>query len=202
MKGRESGMPAEAYWGTFFDAPCIVRKLDCAGSRLGLVEFGCGYGNFTIPAARLASGPVFALDIEPEMVAITGEKARKEGLFNVSVEIRDFVEHGSGRPDSSVDYVMLFNILHIEDPVGLLEEARRILVPGGKVGIIHWRSDIETPRGPSLDIRPKPEESRAWGEAAGLDFVRYERLSCCSYHYGLVLERPACLLRLVSGAAP
>lgn len=191
MKGRDSGMPVEEYWETFFDAPCIVRKLDCAESRLGLVEFGCGYGQFTIPAARFAKGPVFALDIEPQMVATTGRKARDEGLDSVSVELRDFVEHGTGRPDSSVDYAMLFNILHIENPVRLLEEARRILVPGGKVGIIHWRSDIETPRGPSLEIRPNPEDCRAWGEEAGLAFVRYEPLSCCSYHFGLMMERLA-----------
>jgi ubiquinone/menaquinone biosynthesis C-methylase UbiE len=190
MKGRESGMPVEEYWESFFDASCIVRKLDCGESRLGLVEFGCGYGQFTLPAARIAKGPVFALDIEPEMVTTTEQKARDEGLENVSVELRDFVEHGTGRPDSSVDYAMLFNILHIENPVRLLEEARRILVPGGKVGIIHWRSDIATPRGPSLEIRPKVEECWAWGEQAGLAIVRSEPLSCCSYHFGLVLERP------------
>lgn len=190
MKGRESGMPVEEYWESFFDASCIVRKLDCAASVLGLVEFGCGYGQFTLPGARIAKGPIFALDIEPDMVTTVGRKAREEGLGNVSVELRDFVEHGTGRPDASVDYAMLFNILHIEGPVGLLKEARRILVPGGKVGIIHWRSDIETPRGPSLEIRPKPQECCAWGDAAGLTLVRSEPLSCCSYHFGLVMERP------------
>lgn len=190
MKGRESGMPAEESWDTFFDASCIVRKLGCAESRLGLVEFGCGYGQFTLPAARITQGRVFALDIDPKMVARTERKVRDAGLANVSVELRDFIEDGSGRPDSSADYAMLFNILHIEDPVGLLAEARRILAPGGKVGIIHWRTDIATPRGPSLAIRPGPEQCRGWGEAAGLAFVRCEGLSCCSYHYGMVLERP------------
>src|SRR5947209_4484968 len=104
MKGRESGMPDEEYWESFFDAPCIVRKLGCAESVLGFVEFGCGYGQFTLPAARIAKGPVFALDIEPEMVTTTERKAREEGLGNISAELRDFVEHGTGRPDSSVDY--------------------------------------------------------------------------------------------------
>lgn len=183
-------MPVEESWGSFFDAQCIVRKLDCGESRLGLVEFGCGYGHFTIPAARIAAGPVLALDIDPRMVAITGRKAREEGLDNVTAEVRDFVDEGTGRADSSVDFAVLFNILHIENPVGLLEEARRILVPGGKVGIIHWRSDIKTPRGPSLSIRPNPQKCRSWGEAAGLTFVRSEGLACCSYHYGLVMERP------------
>lgn len=190
MKGRESGMPDEAYWGTFFNPSCVVEALDCAKSSRGLVEFGCGYGLFTLPVARLVRGPVFALDIEPEMVAATTEKVRREGLANVVVDRRDFVGEGCGLPDSSVDYAMLFNILHIEDPVGLLREARRVLVPGGKVGIIHWRSDLPTPRGPSLTIRPRPEECRSWGKQAGLSFVRGEGLACCPYHYGLLLERP------------
>ncbi len=113
MKGRESGMPDEAYWGTFFNPRCIVERLDCAGSSRGLVEFGCGYGLFTLPVARVVRGPVFALDIETEMVAATAEKVRAEGLTNVFVERRDFVGEGSGLTDSSVDYAMLFNILHI-----------------------------------------------------------------------------------------
>ncbi len=155
-----------------------------------MVEFGCGYGTFTIPAARLVGGQVFALDIELGMVQITTQKAKEAGLTNVVAEARDFVESGCGRPDASVDYAMLFNILHIEDPVGLLTEARRVLAPGGKTGIIHWRSDLATPRGPSLSIRPPPEQCRDWGEQAGLEFVRYETLCCCSWHWGLVMQRP------------
>ena len=189
MKGRESGMPDEAYWNTFFNPSCIVERLDCAASIRGLVEFGCGYGLFTLPVARLVQGPVLAFDIEPEMVAATTEKVRTDKLANVVVERRDFVAEGCGLPDASVDYAMLFNILHLENPVGLLREAHRVLVPGGRVGIIHWRSDLETPRGPSLGIRPRPEECRTWGEQAGFTFVRSEDLSCCSYHYGLLLTR-------------
>ncbi|CAN5319814.1 hypothetical protein BH10PLA2_BH10PLA2_30390 [soil metagenome] len=124
------------------------------------MEFGCGYGTFTIPAAQLVGGRVFALDIEREMVAVTARKAAEAGLHNVVVNDRDFVETGCGRPDASVDYALLFNILHLEDPVRLLREARRALVPGGKAGIIHWRSDLETPRGIStcssyLNAKPR-----------------------------------------------
>jgi SAM-dependent methyltransferase len=190
MKGRESGMPDEAYWETFFDPHCILERLGCVRPCRDAIEFGCGYGTFTLPAAQLVAGRVFALDIEPDMVAGTARKAAAAGLTNVIPERRDFVADGCGRPDGSVDYAMLFNILHVENPVGLLREAHRAVVPGGTVGVIHWRGDIPTPRGPSPDIRPRPEDCRAWGEAAGLAFVRYEPLACCSWHWGLVMLRP------------
>jgi SAM-dependent methyltransferase len=183
-------MPDGAYWETFFNPRCILERLDCQGPSGDAVEFGCGYGTFTVPAAQLISGTVFALDIEPDMVAETTRKAGDAGLRNVVGEERDFVATGTGRPDGSGGYAMLFNILHIEDPVSLLREAHRVLAPGGTAGIIHWRTDISTPRGPSAAVRPKPEDCRAWSEAAGLEFVRYESLCCCSWHWGLVMRRP------------
>jgi SAM-dependent methyltransferase len=190
MKGRESGMPEASYWQTFFNPTCILERLGCVGGCGDVVEFGCGYGTFALPAARLVAGQVFALDIEPDLVAETGRRAAAEGLSNLVAEVRDFVASGCGRPDGSVGYTLLFNILHIEDPVGLLREARRVLAPGGTAAIIHWRTDVPTPRGPSPDIRPTAEQCRAWGEAAGLEFERYESLCCCSWHWGMVMRRP------------
>lgn len=188
-KGRESGMPDADSWGTFFNPECIVARLGCAG-QLDVVEFGCGYGLFTVPAARAVTGTVYALDIDPAMVAATAAGAARNGLSNVRAEERDFLAHGSGRPDASVGYAMLFNILHVEEPVTLLGEAYRVLAPGGRVGVIHWKHDPATPRGPSLAIRPTADQCRAWGEASGFRFVLAEELCCCSWHWGIVLERP------------
>ncbi|MGL6075433.1 MAG: class I SAM-dependent methyltransferase [Fimbriiglobus sp.] len=190
MKGRESGMPDESYWDTFFNPACMVAKLDCTGQVGDVVEFGCGYGTFTLPAAELVGGRILALDIEPEMVAATSRKAVAARFSTVFAEVRDFVANGCGMADGSAGYAMLFNILHIENPVGLLQEACRVLAPGGKAGIIHWRTDIETPRGPPMPMRPSAEQCRTWGEQAGLEFVRYESLCCCSWHWGLVMRRP------------
>lgn len=98
---------------------------------------------------------------------------------------------GTGLPDASVVHAMVFNILHVEEPVGILREAYRVLVPGGKVSIIHWRSDIETPRGPALEIRPSPERCLAWAAEAG--FVKRQIVEIGHsgpWHYGLVLAKP------------
>ncbi|MBE7466798.1 MAG: class I SAM-dependent methyltransferase [Planctomycetes bacterium] len=192
-KGRESGMPEADYWDSFFNPSCILSRLDCTGIHGDILEFGCGYGTFTIPAAKANSGKVIALDIEPDMVTATARKAREAGLPNVKAERRDFMESDCGIPAGTCQYAMLFNILHIERPVELLKFSFAALATGGKVGIIHWRSDIKTPRGPSPDIRPSAEQCRVWGEQAGLNFVRYESLCCCSWHWGLVMSRPALL---------
>lgn len=192
MKARESGMPDEDYWETFFDADCIIRNLECAkrGDE-SVVEFGCGYGTFTLPVAKRTSGIVRAFDIEAELVDLVRRKADDEGLENVQVEMRDFVLDGTGLGDASVDHVMVYNLLHLEEPVRLLKEAYRILRPGGEVSIIHWKHDPSTPRGPSMGIRPRPEQCRAWAEQAGFEWVRDKDFTCCCHHYGLLLRRPS-----------
>ena len=56
-KVRESGMPEEEYWGSFFDPVRILATLGCP--RAGdIIEFGCGYGHLTVPAAKLTTGTV------------------------------------------------------------------------------------------------------------------------------------------------
>ena len=190
MKTRESGMPEEGVWAGFFDPPAVLQMLGLTLECRDAVDFGCGYGTFTIPAARIISGKVYALDIEPEMIAATQTKATAASLSNVKTLLRDFVADGSGLPGASVDYVMLFNILHAESPGILLGEAMRVLVPGGKLAIMHWRHDPATPRGPSLNIRPQPEQCCQWAEQVGFRFLETEIIELPPYHYGLSLKRP------------
>jgi ubiquinone/menaquinone biosynthesis C-methylase UbiE len=85
---------------------------------------------------------------------------------------------------------MIYNLLHIEQPVALLKEAHRVLERGGKVSVIHWRSDLPTPRGPSLAIRPTPEQCKVWLTAAGFQTIQDVNLNdCCQYHFGIVAQR-------------
>ncbi len=188
MKTRESGMPDEERWKSFFDPEIILNELGLDQSCRVAVDIGSGYGTFTIPAARRVSRKVYAVDIDPQMVKICQSKVELAGLQNVICIQRDFVTHGTGLPDNLADFVMLFNILHAEDPIALLEEAYRILVPGGKVGIIHWNYDPSTPRGPSMDIRPRPEQCQAWIQAAGFRLTR-PLISLPPYHYGMVGQK-------------
>lgn len=191
MKGRESGMPEAAYWSTFFDAGAALESLLRGGPVVGdVVEFGCGYGTFTVPMAKRTDGIVTALDIDTEMIAATGAQAEREGVTNIRTELRDFVVDGTALPEQSQSHAMIYNLLHIEDPLGLLREAHRVLADGGTISVMHWRSDIETPRGPSLKIRPTPQQCVDWLIEAGFDEIAHVDLSgSCPYHFGVVAKR-------------
>ncbi len=189
MKVRDSGMPDETVWDGFFDARHILMQLGFHDSTMDVVEFGCGYGTFTVAAAQLTSGAVYALDIEPDMVKAASAKILAAGLTNVRGRLRDFVAEGTGLPDNSVGYAMLFNILHAADPLNLLREAYRVLRLGGQVGVVHWVYDAATPRGPDLSIRPRPEQCQAWVQQAGFELA-IPLVALPPYHYGLVGRKP------------
>jgi SAM-dependent methyltransferase len=188
MKVRDSGMPDETTWEHFFDARQILTELAFNDFAADVIDFGCGYGTFTVAAAQLTSGTVYALDIDGELIKSTAARAASLGLENVKPIERDFVAKGTGLSDVSADYAMLFNILHAENPVGLLREAWRVLRPGGKVAAIHWVYDAATPRGPALSIRPRPAQCRTWIQQAGFELVLPE-VALPPHHYGVVARK-------------
>jgi len=173
-------MPDEPYWESLFDVPLILSRLDI-GRFHDVAELGCGYGTFTIPIAKAISGTVYTFDMEPEMIARTKERAA--GLPVVCAH-RDVMEAGFG---VVVDSVLLFNILHCDQPIAMLRHAANALRPGGEVLAIHWRYG-DTPRGPSLDIRPRPRQMIEWATNAGLEPLGGV-VDLPPWHYGLRLSQ-------------
>ena len=190
MKVRDSGMPDEEMWGGFFEPAKVLATFGLARGVQDLVEFGCGYGTFTLAAAAIASGTVHALDIEPDMTAVVLQKCQDAGVHNVEVTLRDFVATGTGLAANSMDAALLFNILHCEEPIALMKEALRVLKPNGMLAVIHWNYDPTTPRGPAMEIRPRPEQCIEWGRDAGFRFNERNRYDLPPYHYGLVFKKP------------
>jgi len=181
-------MPAEDLWASFINIDLILSELQINSDVNDLVEVGCGYGTFTIPVAKKISGNLYAFDIEDEMLEIVKQKLIKENIHNVILKQRDLLVQKTGLADNSIDYVLLFNILHYESPLEFINEAYRILKQNGKVGIIHWRSDIETPRGPDLSIRPKPEQILQWIDKSEFSIYK-EPVIIKPYHFGLVISK-------------
>ena len=189
MKLHESGMPEEVFWESLFDVELILRQLGINSSLHDVAELGCGYGTFTIPVARQISGTIETIDIDSEMVKRTRERARQLNLHNVLCYESDILSGGFKCKPASKDACLLFNILHGDEPLRILNEAARVVRPGGFVFIIHWRYDSATPRGPSMEIRPRPEQIIDWARQTKLLELEGSVIDLPPWHYGIRLKQ-------------
>jgi SAM-dependent methyltransferase len=188
MKVIDSGMPEETYWNSLFDISRIVGWLDLKKVADPIVEVGSGYGTFTVPIAKEPNVTVYSYDIDPEMLTAARNNAQKAGVPNVEFFLRDVLEEGTGLSAASCGMVLLFNILHFSERRIMLQEASRILKPSGIVAIVHWRKDIETPRGPSNETRPDIETVLNSVDGLNLLFNGDSRIFE-PYHWGIKLVK-------------
>ncbi len=182
-------MPEEANWETLLDVPLILDRLSVDARLRDVIELGCGYGTFTVPVARRISGTLTTCDIDAAMVERTRQRAAATEAYNVRYVVRDVLADGFGVEARGKDACLLFNILHCEEPVNLLAEAARVVRPDGAVLVIHWRYDPATPRGPSMKIRPKPEQIVSWAQQASLLEAEGPMIELPPWHYGFRLRR-------------
>ncbi|WP_417732977.1 class I SAM-dependent methyltransferase [Rosistilla oblonga] len=183
-------MPDVVQWESYFDSDEIVHKLSDPGRRRRCVEFGCGFGTFTRAAASLVDvKQIASFDIDDDMIRTTQMRLSDETSAEVFLTRRDFLADGCGLPDGWADWAMIFNLLHIESPSVLLAEAHRVIRRGGTLALIHWRDDVATPRGPSMNIRPSLTQCQAWAEQVGFQFASTPVLEGSPWHWGLRMTR-------------
>ena len=107
------------------------------GAKKGdiILDYGCGIGFNTIPAAEIVGeeGMVYALDIHPLAIKSVEKQIMKKGLKNVKTILSGL---NTGLPDESVDIVLLYNVLPmIKNRSALIKELYRVLKPGGILSV-------------------------------------------------------------------
>lgn len=100
-----------------------------------LLDAGCGGGSITVGlAAAVFPGRVVALDREAQRLGETRARAAAGGVANLSVVAGDLYDLPF--PAASFDAAFAHHVLqHLRDPLHALRELRRVLRPGGVVGI-------------------------------------------------------------------
>lgn len=190
MKYRESGMPSEQMWDTFFNPNEVLNKMGIDQHTRTLIDVGCGYGTFLFPIAERIGTKAIGIDIDPEMIEVCRNKIKDwdsskieliHGDISTDNTLKELIKH-----KGEIDYITLFNILHCEEPAVLLKNIYNLLEDNGRIGITHWKYE-KTPRGPSMEIRPKPEMIINWASNAG--FTLEKQVDLPPYHYGLVFKK-------------
>ena len=107
-----------------------------------IADLGAGSGYFTFDLAE-ATGPdgiVYAVDIDPDMIALLSERKTGEKADNVRVVTA--TPDDPGLPDGSVDLVFTSNTYHhLDDPVAYFAALRKDLAADARVAILDLRPE-------------------------------------------------------------
>ena len=154
-----------------------------------VADIGAGTGYFALPMARLVgdTGTVYAVDIQPEMLAIIEDRAAAQDVSNIELVLG--TANDPKLPEDSINMVLFVDAYHeFEWPWEVMSAVYNSLVPGGKVILIEYRA--EDRRVPIRKLHKMTErQARAEMEAIGLRFV--ENDDFLPQQHFLVFEKPA-----------
>ncbi|WP_239490331.1 class I SAM-dependent methyltransferase [Luteitalea sp. TBR-22] len=165
------------------------QVMDALGIGDGSVvaDLGAGGGWFTVRLAKRVgpNGVVYAEDIQPQMIEAIQRRVDREGLHNVSAVLGE-ADHPA-LPVGRLDAALMVDTFHeVEDTRSLLTNVRAALKPGGRLGIIEYRTEGGGP-GPSREERIQPGQVIRAAEAAGFRLMRQEQF--LQFQYLLIFTR-------------
>ena len=106
-----------------------------------VADVGAGTGYFAFRFARVVrEGKVYAVDLQPEMLAILEKRKKELNAENVT-GIRG-AETGVNLPANSVDVIFFADVYHeFSHPREMMESIVKALKPGGRVVQIEYRGE-------------------------------------------------------------
>jgi predicted methyltransferase len=129
-----------------------------------IADIGSGTGYFSVRFANMVpKGRVYGVDTEPDMVKYLADRAKREGLKNVTAV--------AGAPNDprlpeKADLIILVDVYHhIENREQYFSRLQKSLKPGGRIAVIDFRMD--SPVGPPQSARIAPERVKDELKRAG-----------------------------------
>jgi ubiquinone/menaquinone biosynthesis C-methylase UbiE len=119
------------------------------------IDLGSGTGAFSFPMLSYvgSEGVVYAVDDSDEMLQTIRAKNPPSNLIFVHSDVSQ-----TGLDSGIADLCVLSSILHeVPQPPALLAEAFRLLKPGGRILVIDWKADLDSP-GPPQRLRLSKEK--------------------------------------------
>ncbi len=129
-----------------------------------IADIGSGTGYFSVRFAHMVpKGRVYGVDTEPDMVKYLAERAKREGLDNITA-----VKAAAGDPrlPEKADLIILVDVYHhIGNRERYFGKLRDSLKPGGRLAVIDFRMD--SPEGPPKAARIAPAQVQSELKQAG-----------------------------------
>ena len=181
-------------WARVFDDPArdawqkpheVIQALKLKPDAV-IADIGSGTGYFSARFAHMVpQGRVYGVDTEPDMVKYLTERAKREGLNNITAVA---ARPGALRLPQAANLIIFVDVYHhVDDREAYFRELQRSLKPGGRLTVIDFRMD--SPVGPPPSGRIAPEQVKAELQRAGYRLT--EEHGFLPYQYFLTFEPTA-----------
>jgi ubiquinone/menaquinone biosynthesis C-methylase UbiE len=130
----------EALWQAKL-AIAQLKLLQCVSLQPGerVLDVACGTGLVAFPAAQAVgpSGRVVGIDLSDRMIDLARGRAKAQEVSNVGFARMD--AENMALPSASFDVVLCaLGLMYLPDPARAVSEMRRVLHPGGRLGVAVW----------------------------------------------------------------
>lgn len=178
------GAHSTEQWLKTLDSANRVAKLKIDGVLAALqvepgsvvADIGAGSGVFTLPlaAAVSPSGKVYAVDVEPGLVAHITRKAKEQKAENVQAVLGRFTD--PNLPAREVDLAFICDVLHhIENRAEYLKNLAPYLKAAGRIAVIDFYPELG-PHKNDRALQVTADETKGWMAAAGFKPIAEHRL--------------------------
>jgi SAM-dependent methyltransferase len=163
--------------------PLKIKKGDA------VVDMGAGSGYYTFRLSKIVGdkGKVFAVDIQPEMLAIIKKRMEKDEVKNI--ELVRGTESDPKLPDNSVDLILLVDVYHeFSHPYEMTQAMVKSLKPGGRLVFVEFRlEDDNVP----IKLVHKMSEKQVMKEMAEHPVRHVHTLGHLPWQHVIIFEKKA-----------
>lgn len=129
-----------------------------------IADIGSGTGYFSVRFAHMVpKGRVYGVDTEPDMVKYLADRAKREGLNNITALLANPGNPGLPEKADLIIYVDVYH--HVDNREQYFRQLQQSLKTDGRLAIIDFR--LNAPNGPPKSARIAPEQVKTELQRAG-----------------------------------
>ena len=155
------------------------------GTVIADIGAGSGYHS-TLLSKMVGNGKVYAVDVEPEMIAYWNERIKREGKKNIIPVLS--TEKAVSLPANSMDMMLLVDVYHeFSFPYEMARSMLDALKPGGKLVLVEFRAeDWNVP----IKAIHKMSQQQAVKEFKAAGFSFEKNISNLPWQHCLIFRKP------------
>jgi len=163
----------------------LIQNLDLKkGMHVADIGAGSGYHSRLI-SKQIGNGKVYAVDVEPEMIAFINDRINEEKLSNIVTVLGS--ETSIQLPNASVDLILMVDVYHeLSFPFEMGSSIYKALKPDGKLVLVEFRTeDFAVP----IKEIHKMSEAQSVKELKAVGFRLHKNISNLPWQHCMVFVK-------------